>query len=376
MSMVVLLVSMGWSLQVPTSVYAVSEVKTPTPKSHPVIQHAATQPAAIQSATTPPSSKDVLPSGHPALPGSGQKLGAKPPANAGHTYNFHANVTLQVNRPGTAGPPLKGLPVTVWLIHQNEPLREYKRQLGASASLQIKDVKLSVPVMPLVRVTYDGVDYEVRGPILNTRQPSAKIEVQVYPTTTSKPPLHVAMRHVMLRRGAQGIWVHEVITLENPTQRAWINAAKKTQNTPGTFSLKLPQDVGEIRLGKGFSSQYTRYEGGVLKLDNPVNPGTNSFEIDYAVKVVNGKCVLTLQTSESVKHLMVFVPEDLVVLKTTGFAEESEASLSEKKVNVYQSKNLPSQVVARLEIQAPTPQVAVPKQTGPKAIIPTSKGRP
>src|SRR5687767_7984159 len=194
------------------------------PSGHPDIAQMLEQ---RKAARTKAKMNGELPAGHPPISGMPAKTGAAVQAMQPGTTQPAMFGTLVVRAvQGTAGGPAIGeLPVVVDLLMGDQAVDKKQLKLDAEGALRLDNIPLSMNITPVVKVTYNGVEFTGHGGAMDASRAEQQVQVPVFESTDAAPAWTVKMQHVMLDPTVEGVRVTEMLAVENPTDRAWVGAA-------------------------------------------------------------------------------------------------------------------------------------------------------
>jgi hypothetical protein len=185
-------------------------------------------------------------------------------------------------------------------------------QLDKQGAGLLEHLPLQPPFQPRVAVKHGGVWFDAVGKPMDSANPSQKITVTVYETTTQTPKWEIQRRNLRLLPSPDGLDVTEMLELYNPTDRAWVGAA----DAKGKLSwqvLPLPAEAKYVIPSDGLSVL-----GGKLVSLVPLNPGPTLVTVTYKVPVKDGQASLDLEAPVPVTTTTIFLPEDNTTLQGKG----------------------------------------------------------
>lgn len=311
------------------------------PAGHPAVGGAGGAGAGAMPGTMPP--------GHPPM-GGGAGAGAMPRGMpAGHppldqmgatTAPAKGSITVHVVSGGAGGGPVASAPIVVELYHQGVVLQKWEAQLNAQGVATIPDVLVKVPCQALVTVKYKGLEQQGVGSLMMPGNPNGTVEMTVWEGTDVKPEYTVGMRHVIVRWAEQGggILVTEMMSVVNPTERAWLGEAHEESRT--SFGLPLPAGAQDVQLMGGFDEATAHiHKEGVLH-GSPLFPGATRFQVGYAMLAKDGTVNLTLAAPADIGQMMVFVPAEGGTVMATGLEGGQTMSMGEEKVRAFRAAGI------------------------------------
>ncbi len=343
---------------------------TTLPAGHPAIGGAVgPMPAghpAIGGADAP------MPAGHPAIGGADAPMPAGHPAmgEAGTTMpTVKGSIEIQAIAGTKDGTPVGGESVTVELYHQGIVLKKWDLTLDAKGAGVINDIPVRVECQAMVTVRHGGLEQQGIGPVLDPANPTQHIDLKVYDATQTKPEWTVNMRHVIVQwaEGGEGISVTEMISAENPTDRAWMGQAR--DGKVYTFLLPLPAGATGVRLMGGFDESATQITNEGIYSGGPLFPGQTQFRVAYMVPAVNGTVSLPITAPADIGHMMVFVPAEGATVTAQGIEGGDKMSMGEEQqVRAFHGKDIKAGTTATLTIAGLSGKLAGEKADGVKEL--------
>ena len=208
------------------------------------------------------------------------------------------DAVVQLVRPGDANSMSEPQRISVKLDKHGEGLLEH--------------LPLQPPFQPRVGVKHGGVWFDAVGKPMDAANPSQKITVAVYETTTQTPKWEIQRRHLRMHPTPDGLEVMELLELFNPADRAWLGAAD-TKGNRSWQVLSLPAGARYVTPSDGLSVL-----AGKLVSLAPLNPGPSLVTVTYKVPVKDGRANLDLAASAPVQSTMIFLPDDNTTLEGKG----------------------------------------------------------
>jgi hypothetical protein len=289
------------------------------PAGHPALPAAdSAQPALPPGHPPMPANNGAagLPSGHPQLPGNPAATGLPAghpqvnPSSALLPPGTKASIAIKAVQATKDGPAVAADPVVVEYYNvEGEVVGRNAATLSDKGQVTIKDIALTVPVQPLITVTHAGVEYKAPGTVMDGTTRDQEVAVNVYETTTREPTWQVRMRHVIVDPARDGLNVTEMISVFNPTDRAWTGRQVNT-GLPVTLELVLPPTATNVRAGGAFRDNAVKLEDGKLLCSMPLLPGPADFQVHYRLPAENDRAEVTLWAPAATASLFVFLPAD------------------------------------------------------------------
>jgi hypothetical protein len=270
---------------------------------------------------------------------------------------------------GTAGGPAIGeLPVVVELLMGDQVIDTKKLELAADGTLRLDNIPLSMNVTPVVKVTYNGVEFTGHGGTMDASRAEQQIQVPVFETTESAPAWTVKMQHVMLEPTVDGVRVTDMLAVENPTDRAWVGKAAGADGKRRTLTFALPAGAKDISFGGALHDCCTVVEDGKVFDSMAVVPGVSQYRIGYTLPVNNGEADVAFTTVAPVKHLMVFVPDDGSSVKADGIGNAGVTDMGGGKTRFFRATDVAAGTPVKLSLSGITARAtATAAATGARA---------
>ncbi len=313
---------------------AFGEDKPQLPSGHPAIGGPTSMPAghpAIGGMSGMPAGHpnmggmSGMPAGHPNFGGMGASTR---PAVAG-------TITIHAVQGTKDGPAIGGEDVVLELYLRDQVLSRFTAKLDDKGTAVIKDVPVIMPVEPAVRVRHAGVDFEAVGQALDQEHASQQIEVKVFETTEEAPAWKVQMRHVMIQKFKEGIGVFEMISVENPADRAWLGI-KGADGKRASVALQFPTNAEEMMLDE----TTTRTPDGRLLYNGPLVPGTTRFQFRYLITSKTDEYRFAIKESTDVDQMMMIIPDDGSTVKVEGLKAAGVQEMGKRKAALFKGDAL------------------------------------
>ena len=286
-------------------------------------------PPAMQPAdVTPPPGGDKFP-----LPDAPPELGQAARAISGSL----ASRAIQ-GTPG--GPPIGAGPVTVELYHRGMLFNTIDARLDEHGVTRLEDLPAGMDVQPVVQVVYKDMTYQKVGAMMNAANPQQSLDVICYEPTNDTPDWAVRMWHVMMDRRPPGLFVTEVIVVENPGDRTWLGTTGVGPK-PITTSFALHEQAREIALGPGFHDWCcTTHTPGSLVNHLPLMPETTEFRFSYVIPVEDDSVAFDIVAPAPADQVLVVFPDDFKVQHVDGLTLSGTDRGGPRPVVAYTTANL------------------------------------
>jgi hypothetical protein len=340
------------------------EAMTPVLASQSAPVAPATQPTEAQKPAQPTLAQILaqrqkpaeLPAGHPQLPSNHPQLPAAPATQPAADVSLAQMLARRQGKPsatqpanaagiirvravqGTAnGPKIGVLPVSIDLYQGENIADKIEGKLDAQGTFNVEGVPAELS--PVVRISYNGVEYTGAGQVSDGKGEIQPIQVTVYETSEAAPAWQIKMHHVMLEPAAEGVAVMEMMSVENATDRAWIGKAG-SDNKRKTVTFPLPAGASDVQFGGAFHDCCTKVVDGKVVSEMPLVPGTTQYTLVYKMPVSGGKANFVVATPAPIGSMMVFAPDDGSTIVAQGIEDGGLATMGGGKTRVFRANNL------------------------------------
>lgn len=324
------------------------------PAGHPPISGA-------QKPAMPGKGSGELPAGHPPISGAqGSGAAGMPGMNAPPASTQPAGEGAIIIRAvqGTAGGPAVGeLPAVIELVQGEKVIDKAELKTAADGTLRLDSIPLDMVVTPVAKVTYQGVEYTATGQLLDAAHAEQQLQVTVYETTEQAPQWRVSMQHVMLEPTVEGVQVSEMLSVENPGDRAWVGTAG-ADGKRRTISFPLPAGATDVKLSGALHDCCVTTEDGKILDSMALIPGVSQYRIAYTLPVKAGKADLAFTTIAPVKHLMIFVPDDGSVISAEGIGSPQVTDMGGGKTRFFRGTDVAAGAAVKLNVSGITARAA------------------
>jgi len=239
------------------------------------------------------------------------------------------------------GPPVGEIDVRIDLYHQNNPIYEMHAGTDASGVAMIGDLPVAVEVRPVVRVEYGGVSYLEVGPRMDSTAPDAVVKLTVYETTGDAPAWRVSMRHVLASRVPGGMFVEEMLVVENPSDSTWLGGEPDEEERRTAVRVGLPEGARDVDLVAGFHGWCcTTYEGRELAVQMPLMPGQTTYRFTYVVPELSSGVDLRVASPVATDSMVVFVPDDGAEASPEALNAAGTEAMGQAMVRIYEGRGI------------------------------------
>jgi hypothetical protein len=287
------------------------------PPGHPAIEQPALPAGHPQLPAGGGAGANGLPSGHPQIPAGGGSGGVAG-LPSGHPQvspvpappGTKGSIVIKAVQTTQGGPAVGADAVLVEYYNaQGQVAGKTQATLSDKGEAAIKDVPLTYPVQPLITITHAGVEYKAPGNVMDANNRDQEIAVNVYETTDREPAWQVRMRHVIVEPTRDGLTVTDMISVFNPTDRAWTGRPTGA-GKPVTLELVLPPNATDLKAGGAFHECCVKVENGKLIYSLAMLPGGADFQVHYRVPADNDRAEVTMWAPAATGSLFVFLPQD------------------------------------------------------------------
>jgi hypothetical protein len=272
-----------------------------------------------------------LPEGHPAIPG----MSAPIPEGA------TASLVVQVVQGTRGGPDLGEKKVHVELVRGRRPVGRLEATTSERGEALFKNIPLAAGLRPVAHVDHSGVAYRDVGPWLRPSPPDQRMMLVVYESTAKPPAWVIRARHVIVSHTDAGLYVKEMMVVENPTDRTWTG----TPDAEGRgITIDIPLPVSEkagVDFYAGFDRSSTRVVKDRLKSTQALAPGTAQFVFGYPVAVEHGgQATIRVASPATTDRLVVVLPNDGSAAEATGLEGGQAMQMGKRTMRLYQAEKL------------------------------------
>lgn len=307
-----------------------------------------------------------MPPGHPPIPGAQQgQQGAQQPGQA-QPASTVGSVTVRAVQ-GTAGaaPVPAGTPVVIEVLQNGHSAGKLETKLSADGTASAVGVPMGSNLVTVARVTHAGVDYEAVAAPFDGKNSVVQLDVMVYEAGDEKPDWSVPMRHLIAQPAQGKLHVMEVLSVQNPSDRAW-RGEVRPDGKRAAFVLPLPPGAADVQLVQGFHDCCSVIEGGSVIETKPLPPGVTQYRLGYTLPISNGLAELTTSLPVSVKAMMIVVASDEALTVTAQGADAPKTiDMGGRKSTLVKGENLPGGRQVRLTIAGITAAAAAPADAKP-----------
>ena len=327
--------------------------------------------SATAAAAAGQTSTSALPANHPALPAGHPPLAHVSPATqptASHVAPAAAGSIAVRAKQGTQGGPAVagGSAASFELYHQGQIIHKADGTLDNAGIVIFENVPLAVECQPMVKVTYNGVEYQQLGQVMDSRKPSQQIDVSVFETTETEPAWQVHMRHVLVDPSSEGLKITEMVAVQNPTDRAWIGKLR-SDGKRGTIAIPIPDGATNIEFGEGLHGCCVKTENGKLVNTMALVPGTSQISFSYVVPASSAKATIAVTAPTDVKHMMLFIGDNGTPVSVAGLEDLGLREMGKAKTRMFKGADLKAGHQTVLTLAVPTASALASAAAGTNA---------
>jgi len=291
--------------------------------------------AQIVGPEAPPGNQEPPPPGGDKFP-----LRDAPPGLGQAARAIRGSLAVRATQGTPGGPPIGALPVTVELYHRGMLFNTIDAQLDEHGVTVLEGLPAGMDVQPVVRVIYKDMTYQKVGAMMNAANPQQSLDVICYEPTNDTPDWAVRMWHVMMDRRPPGLFVTELVVVENPGDRTWLGTTGVGPQ-PITTSFALPEQAREVTLGQGFHEWCcTTHTPGSLVNHLPLMPEMTQFKFSYVIPAEDDSVTLDIVAPAPADQVMVVFPDDIKVQHVEGLTLSGTDRGGPRPVVAYTTANL------------------------------------
>lgn len=273
------------------------------------------------------------------------------------------------------GGPVLGDLVEVILFHREMPIKTLTGKLDDQGVLLMGDIPIGVPVSPLVRIHHAGVQYQDAAPDMGPENANAKVDINVYEVTDSKPEWSVPLRHMVVEKRSDGYVVSEMMVVDNKSDKTWMGDPPDLLKRRNTVPLPLPASAHDVELVQGFHGWCcSAMKDSTLQVQMPFMPGKMTYKFAYRVTPKDGVLDLRVAMPVETARASFFVPDDGTGVEPSGVSESGSDTSGAQRLTMFSADNVAASqvvgVVLRTPVQAAAPSPApVKKGASPTVIV-------
>jgi hypothetical protein len=140
------------------------------------------------------------------------------------------SLTIHAIQGTKGGPAIAGDPVKVEVYNNGQLAGQVDTKLDDKGVVTVSGVPMGDVFQIAVRVSHAGADFNVT-PVFAPNTSEQQVDVTVAESTEQAPDWFVHMRHIMAQPGADGLNVIDMVSVQNPSDRAWIGSADANRQT-------------------------------------------------------------------------------------------------------------------------------------------------
>ncbi|MGE5609528.1 MAG: hypothetical protein ACM359_09765 [Bacillota bacterium] len=293
-------------------------------------------PKSVLNPMMPPHVPSQLPAGHPTLPAGHPDVSGMAPTTRPAS---HGGIAVRAIQGTAGGPAIANKDISIELYHEGKVIRKIDGKLDDKGILVVEDLPLSLPFQPVVTLSYQGVEYQTTGPVLDSLHPNQQLELAVYETTDQAPAWQVPMRHVLVEPTPEGLKVLEMLAFENPSDRTWLGTTDATGHR-ATLSMPMPAGIQNLQFGGDVHECCIKLQGGNLVNTMPLQPGAAQMQLTYLIPAKDGQASFNITAPGLVKNMILFVPQDGAAVKVDGLQAAGIRETGKGKMQTYRGADL------------------------------------
>jgi hypothetical protein len=238
------------------------------------------------------------------------------------------------------GPPIGAAPVTIQLHHRGMLFDTVETKLDEHGVTVLEDLPVGMDLQPVVQVIYKDLTYQQVGETMNAANPQQSVDVVCYEPSDAAPDWAITMWHIMMDRRPPGLFVTEVVVVENPGNRTWTGTTGAGTRAV-TTSFALHERARDVALGRGFHDWCcTTHTPGSLINHLPLMPQTTEFRFSYAIPAEDDGVDLDIVAAAPADHVLVAFPADITVRNVEGLTLSGTDMAGPRPVVAYRTSNL------------------------------------
>lgn len=275
-------------------------------------------------------------------------------------------LTIQAVQSTAGGAAVSGGQAVVDLYTQDQLLKSHEVPLDAAGRATLNDLPVSLGLLPVVRVVYNGIEYAAQGQAMDSTHPTQQIDVPVYEATAESPAWQIKMRHLMVQSAsAEMLQVMDVLQVENPSDRAW-TGAPAADGKGTTFVLPLPDGASNVQLIEGFHDCCTVIDAAGVHNQMALLPGVKLYRLAYTLPVESGNARISVTNPAPAGHVMVFVPNDGSQVQADGLSAV-ESKMDDGSTRFFAAHDLQAGKPVSLALSGVTASAATESASAPTA---------
>lgn len=269
-----------------------------------------------------------------------------------------ASIAIEAVQGTKGGPKISGDPVTVELLIHGRDDAEAKvieARLDEHGVAMLEDIDLSMPFTPRVTVEHDGTSFEADGVLMHSGAAKQKISVTVYETTAEAPAWEVTMRHVIVQPSPHGVYITEMLAVNNPSDHAWLGAPDAS-GMRSSVVLALPPgaDTSKLTMGGGLHSCCAKIIGGKIVNTAVLSPGVTRYHLRYLLPAGKDRTAIEVVAPAPVKHMMIMVPQSKdIQFQAEGLLPGDVLDFRGKPMQSYLAADLAAGESVSMTVSAP-----------------------
>lgn len=247
---------------------------------------------------------------------------------------------------GTAGGGAPaGAEVVLHVFRGEAHAEDRPLQAASDGSFSFDRLELGAEYTYLVTASYAGLPYSGQPLRFGPGERDKRVELTVYETTDANPGLRVRRATFILTDldvASQTLQAVELISLENPSDRAYLPTQSGPAGPMGLLRFPLPPEAGDLRPGPGLESAQVFQVDRGFATDAPSPPGTRDIIFSYRFPYQPGRFVLQRSVPYATAELRIVVPPDGPSVEGPDLQPADPVDLGGRRYRVSVARDLPA----------------------------------
>lgn len=195
-----------------------------------------------------------------------------------------------------------------------------------------------------VSASYAGAPY-LSGAVRFAGETERSVDFSVYETTDADPGLSVRRASVVLLgvdAGSQSLEALEMITIDNPSDHAYLPNQSGPAGPMGLLRFSLPPHAGDLVRGPGLESAEIITVDRGFATTAPVPPGSNDFFFSYRFPYQAGRSRFMRSVPYPTSELQVIAPENGPTVEGPELQRAEMVEIGGRSYRRYTARELPA----------------------------------
>ena len=143
------------------------------------------------------------------------------------------------------------------------------------------DLDVGQEISYMITTEFKGIRYF--GGIIQFKETQFEVntELTVYETTTKEPELQVKREHFIANMAEDGIYVTNVLIIENKGDKTFIAASNEGSEKTGTYRISLPKGYDQVQYFRGLSQESAVESESGIVFSDAIHPGIMQLVYGY-----------------------------------------------------------------------------------------------